>query len=45
MILDSMQHYQKLHYLIQWAGYNHIRTSWEVLEKDENARELINEFH
>jgi len=45
MILDSMQRYQKLHYLIQWAGDNHIRRSWEVLKNLENARELINEFH
>jgi hypothetical protein len=25
--LDSKQHYWKLHYLVQWAGYSHVRTS------------------
>jgi hypothetical protein len=44
MIPDSMHRCQKLHYLIQWAGYNHIRPSWEVFENLENARELINAF-
>jgi hypothetical protein len=44
-ILDSKQHHRKLHYLRQWARYNHIRTSWESLENLENARELIDEFH
>jgi hypothetical protein len=44
-ILDSMQRYRKLHYLIQWAGYNHIGTSWEPLENLENAGQVINEFH
>jgi hypothetical protein len=44
-ILDSKQRYRKLHYLVQWAGYSHIRTSWERFENFENARELIDEFH
>jgi len=26
-ILDSKQRYRKLHYLIQWGGFNHIHTS------------------
>jgi len=44
-ILDSKQHYRKLHYLVQWARYSHIRTSWEPFENLENAREAIDEFH
>ena len=44
-ILDSKQRHRKLHYLVQWAGYSHIRTSWEPFENLENARELIDEFH
>jgi len=44
-ILDSRRHYRKLHYLIQWAGYNHIRTSCEPAEHLENARDLVDEFH
>jgi hypothetical protein len=44
-ILDSKQLYRKLHYLVRWAGYSHIRTSWEPFENLENARELIDEFH
>jgi len=44
-ILDSKQHYQTQHYLMQWVWYNHICASWEPLEDVENARELINEFH
>jgi hypothetical protein len=44
-ILDSKQRYRKLHYLVQWAGYSHIRTSWEPFENLENAREPIDEFH
>ena len=38
-ILDSKQRYWKLHYLIQWAGNIHRRTSWELLENLKNARE------
>jgi hypothetical protein len=44
-ILDSKQHYRKLHYLIEWARYSHIRTSWEPFKNLENAHELIDEFH
>jgi len=44
-ILDCKPRYRKLHYLIQWAGYNNIRTSWKLLENLENACELIDEFH
>jgi hypothetical protein len=44
-IVDSKQRYRKIHYLVQWAGYSHIRTSWEPFETLEKARELIDEFH
>jgi hypothetical protein len=44
-ILDSKQRYRKLHYLVQWAGYSHTRTSRELFENLENAGELIDEFH
>jgi hypothetical protein len=44
-IIDSKLRYRKLHYLIQWAGYNHIRTSLEPADNLEHAQELVNEFH
>ena len=44
-ILDSRRRYRKLQYLVQWAGYNHIQTSWEPAENLENAPDLIAEFH
>jgi len=44
-ILVSKRRYGKLHYLVQWAGYNYLRTSWELFENLENAQELINDFH
>jgi len=44
-ILDSRWRYRKLHTVIQWAGYNHIRTSWEPAEHLENDQDLIDEFH
>jgi len=44
-ILDSRQRYRKLHYLIQWEGYHHIRTSWELMELLENAQDLVDQFH
>jgi hypothetical protein len=43
-ILDTKLHYRRLHYLIQRAGYNNIRTSWELLEILENACESIDKF-
>jgi hypothetical protein len=42
-ILDSNLCYQKLHYLIQWAGNNDIRTSREPLKNLVHARELLDE--
>jgi len=44
-ILDSKRRYRMLHYLVQWAGYNYVRTSWEPADNLENAQELVNEFH
>jgi RNase H-like domain found in reverse transcriptase/Reverse transcriptase (RNA-dependent DNA polymerase)/Integrase zinc binding domain/Chromo (CHRromatin Organisation MOdifier) domain/Integrase core domain len=44
-ILDSKRRYRKLHYLVQWAGYDYVRTSWEPAENLENATELVEEFH
>jgi hypothetical protein len=44
-ILDSKRRYRKLHYLVQWAGYSHVRTSWEPAANLENTRELVEEFH
>jgi hypothetical protein len=32
-------------YLVEWAGYNCVRTSWELAEDLENAAELLEEFH
>jgi len=45
LILDTTQPYQMLHYLIQWAGYYHIRIRWELINNLENSCELIDEFH
>jgi len=42
---DSRWRYRKLHHLIPWAGYNHIRTSWERVERLETARDLVDKFH
>jgi len=44
-ILGSGRQYQKLHFLIQWADYSHICTSWEPAEHLEHARALVDEFH
>ena len=44
-ILDSRRRKRKLQYLVQWAGYNHIQTSWEPAENLENAPDIVEEFH
>jgi hypothetical protein len=44
-ILDSKRRYRKLHYLVQWAGYSYVRTSWEPAENPGNGQQLVNEFH
>jgi len=44
-IFDAKLRYRMLYYLVQWAGYSHIGTSWEPAENLENAQELVNNFH
>jgi len=44
-ILDSKRRYRKLHYLVQWAGYNYLRTSWEAAKNPGNAQEVVDYFH
>jgi len=44
-IPDSKQRYRKLHYLVRWARYSHIRTSCEPFDNLENAHDIITEFH
>ena len=44
-ILDSKWRYRKLHYPVQWAGYSHVRPSWEAAANLDNTRELVEEFH
>jgi hypothetical protein len=40
-IFDSRRLYRTLHYLILWAEYNRICTSWELAEHLENAQDLV----
>jgi len=44
-LLDSKLRYRKLHYLVQWAGYNYLRTCWEPAENQLNAQEQVDEFY
>jgi hypothetical protein len=44
-ILDSKRRYQKLHYVVQWAGYSYAQTSWKAMENLGNAQVLFDEFH
>jgi len=44
-ILDAKLCYRKLHYLVQWAGYSHVRTSSERAENLENALEVVDDCH
>ena len=44
-ILNSRYRHRRLQYLVQWAGYSHLRTSWEPADNLENASELVEEFH
>lgn len=36
---------RRIEYLVQWAGYAYIRTTWEPAENLENCTELVDEFH
>jgi len=42
---DAELGYRKLHCVVQWAGYSHIRTSWEPAEKLHNPQVMVEEFH
>jgi len=44
-ILDAKLCDWLLHYLVQWAGYSHVRTRWELAENLDNAQELVDDFH
>jgi hypothetical protein len=44
-ILDYKQRYRKLHFLVQWAGYIYVRTSWEPAEILGHAQKLLEVFH
>jgi len=44
-ILDSKRCYWKLHYLVQWAGYSYVRTSWQPVENLGNVQEWVDEYH
>ena len=44
-ILNSKRRYRKLYYHVQWAGYNYLRTMWELVQNLENAQDPISEFH
>ena len=44
-IIDSRYRYRRLQYLVQWAGYDYVRTSWEPVENVEHSQALVDEFH
>ena len=44
-IVDSRIRYRKLQYLVQWAGYDYLRTSWEPADYVDNSPRHIAEFH
>jgi hypothetical protein len=44
-ILDSKRLYQKLHYLLQCAGYSYVRICWDAAENLGNAQQLVDDFH
>jgi hypothetical protein len=44
-VLDSRKRYKRLWYLVQWAGHNHVNTSWEPAENLEGASEAVADLH
>jgi len=44
-ILDSKRRYRKLYYLVHWAGYSYVRTSWEPAENFGYVQDVVDEFH
>jgi hypothetical protein len=36
---------RRVEYLVQWAGYAYIRTSWEPSDNLDGCRELLEEYH
>ena len=44
-VLESRYRYRKLQYLVQWVGYDYIRTSWEPAENLEHSKDLVEEYH
>ena len=44
-ILDSIYFYCKLHYLVDWMGYDQSEISWQPVENLSNAGKAIEEFH
>lgn len=45
IILDSKLQYRKVHFVVQWVGCSHIRTSWEPTETLDNGQMIVDEFH
>ena len=44
-ILDSRIWRRKLHYLVDWVGYDESECTWEPAENITKAREAISDFH
>ena len=44
-IVDSRIRHRKLQYLVQWAAYDYIRTSWEPAYYVANSPRHTAEFH
>ena len=43
-ILDSRFRRRKLHYLVDWVGYDESERTWEPAENITNARDAISDF-
>jgi len=42
--LNCKRGYRQIHYLVQWAGYSFVWTSWEPAGTLGNAQELVDNF-